>query len=290
MMKSVWILTRVWLCLFLFLFNDVPSSLGCDPIVPFPNQKQPSKVSSAEQSEIKRSNDPVWFDSTDGTVRPISKSGSIYVDDRHDSVAGPTAASPPGWWSAFFKNIADLFSWLFQGWQVLLLLFLIPLLILIGFAIYYYATTSSSQRGMKSNLSRSEIEKAKILDLPFEVEQSMFGLLAQAERYRAAGDFSKAIVYLFSYALVEMDGARCIRLERGKTNRVYLRELKDRENLLGFTSQIILAFEYSFFGKHVLNQASFERIWQQLPAFEATLKQTAASPGNTIANTFAGRT
>ena len=100
-----------------------------------------------------------------------------------------------------------------------------------------------------TDLSIREKEKEKLQDLPFELEQTMFGLLAQAERYRAAGDFSKAIVYLFSHALVEMVGARCIRLERGQTNRAYIRVLNGRDNLRGFTNQISLAFECSFLGK-----------------------------------------
>jgi hypothetical protein len=129
-----------------------------------------------------------------------------------------------------------------------------------------------------SDLSMREREKAKLQDLPFEIEQTMFGLLAQAERYRAAGDYSKAIIYLFSHALVELDGARCIRLARGKTNRAYLRELNGQDNLRGFSNQLVLAFEYAFFGKHVLSQEAFERIWQQVPAFDATLKQIVSKP------------
>jgi hypothetical protein len=106
----------------------------------------------------------------------------------------------------------------------------------------------------------------------------MFGLLAQAEKYRAAGDYSKAITYLFSHALVEMDGARCIRLARGKTNRAYLRELRDQESLRYFTNQLVLAFEYAFFGKHVLSKEAFERIWEQVPAFDANIKQIGPQP------------
>ena len=75
-----------------------------------------------------------------------------------------------------------------------------------------------------------------------------------------------------------MDGARCIRLERGKTNRAYLRELNGQDNLRGFTNQLVLAFEYAFFGKHVLSQEAFERIWQQVPTFDAYLKQIVSKP------------
>ena len=137
---------------------------------------------------------------------------------------------------------------------------MITLLVIAGFVILRYGLSFQSHGGKLSDVSMLEREKAKLLDLPFEVEQTMFGLLAQAEKYREAGDYSKAIIYLFSHALVEMDGARCIRLARGKTNRAYLRELRDQESLRGFTNQLVSAFEYAFFGKHVLSQDAFERI------------------------------
>ncbi len=288
MIKSVWIATLLWGCCMSVV--DARTAYSDELAVAFLTQNPLSKITDGERSEIQRANDPVWFDTTDGTVRPIPRGGSIYVDDRHDSVAGPAARSAPGWWSNFVKSIGDMLAWLFQGWYVVLIVCLIALLVLIVVAVFYVVMTPSHGQRSKTSFSRRELEKAKIQDLPFEVEQSLFGLLSQAERYRAVGDYSKAIIYLFSYALVEMDGARCIRLERGKTNRVYLHELKHRDGLRGFTTQIVVAFEYAFFGKHVLNQDSFERIWEQLPAFEAMLKQTAMPPSGPSGDTLAGGT
>ena len=235
-------------------------------------------VNDKDRSTISRSTHSVWYDSNERTVHPIRGSKSIYVDDRHDSIAGNTKPYISTWWSDFLKSWSDFFSVLFRSWQILLIVCAIVILSLVGFLFFRYGWDFQSRTTRTTRLSDEERETAKILDLPFELEQSAFGLLAQAERHRASGDFSKAIIYLFSHALVEMDSAGCIRLERGKTNRVYLRELRDRECLAGFTDQLVSAFEYAFFGKHVLSQDVFEGIWQQIPAFDAYLKQVVSNP------------
>jgi len=237
-----------------------------------------AKIGDQDRSTINRSNHSVWFDSDDGTVRPIRSSKSIDVADRHRSISGPVQTSSSNWWDSLRLTVSDFFSWIFRGWQILLIVSLISLLLVVGFIVMKYGVRFQERVRKMTALSVQEREKSKMKDLPFEVEQTMVGLLAQAERYRASGDFSKAIVYLFSHALVEMDSARCIRLERGKTNRVYLRELRERDNLRGFTNQLILAFEFAFFGKHALSQDAFESIWQQVPAFDAYLKQIDSKP------------
>jgi hypothetical protein len=247
-----------------------------------------SQVSAKDKSVIGRSTNSVWFDAEDGTVHPTRNSKPINVDDRHDSIAGPVTRRTSTWWTSFWSTVGDFFSWMFRGWQILLIIGLLVFLSVVGFIIFRNGFRFQVVTNKSTDKSVLEREKAKLLDLPFEVEQTMFGLLAQAERYRAAGDYSKAVIYLFSHALVEMDGARCIRLERGKTNRVYLRELRDRDQLQGFTNQLVVAFEYAFFGKHILSQEAFERIWQQLPAFDDHLKAVVSKP-NTVLGALAAR-
>lgn len=258
-----------WLLL-TFVATLLPASEENDPLR--------AKVDDKDRATIHRSTHSVWFDSSDQSVHPTRASKTIDVDDRHRSIAGTVQPNTWSWWRAFRLSLGDWFSWIFQSWQILLLVCLLSLLVIVGFLVLQYGLSFQVRAAKLSDLSIREREKAKLQDLPFELEQTMFGLLAQAERYRAAGDFSKAIIYLFSHALVEMDGARCIRLERGKTNRAYLRELNGQDNLRGFTNQLVLAFEYAFFGKHVLSQEAFERIWQQVPAFDAYLKQIVSKP------------
>lgn len=274
MVKLRYLLTRLVFvaCCLSWIANP---SIANQSAIPAESLKEPSKspaskISDSDRAIIGRSTHSVWFDAKNGTVRPIRGGQSLNVDDRHNSIAGNATITPPsGWWLSF-KALLKL---LFASWQILLLVFLIVSLVMGGFVILKYGLSFQSHAGKMTDLAKLEREKAKLQDLPFEVEQTMFGLLGEAERYRAAGDYSKAIVYLFSHALVEMDGARCIRLARGKTNRAYLRELRDEESLRGFTNQLVSAFEYAFFGKHILSQEAFETIWQQVPAFDMKIKQ-----------------
>ncbi len=265
-----------WLCLFFLALQ--PTGTSSEPQHNMLAQTSPANVSDKDRSTINRSTHAVWYDANDGTVRPIQGNKIIDVNDRHDSIAGNARASTPGWWKDFLQSWRDFFALLFQSWQILLIVCSLVILSIIGFLCFRYGLIFQASTARTTRLSDKKREEAKMQKLPFEVEQSMFGLLAQAERHRAMGDFSKAVIYLFSYALIEMDNSRCIRLERGKTNRVYLRELRDHDNLAGFIKELVSAFEYAFFGKHVLSQDAFERIWQQVPAFDAYLKQIVANP------------
>ena len=265
-------------CLCLFFLSSQPMGHSSEPQQNVLAQTSPANVSDKDRSTINRSTHSVWYDANDGTIRPIQRSKTIDVADRHDSIAENTKASNRGWWKDFVQSWSDFFSLLFRSWQILLIICSLGILSLIGFLFFRYGLSFQARNARTTRLSDKNREESKMQELPFEVEQSRFGLLAQAERHRAMGDFSKAVIYLFSHALIEMDNARCIRLERGKTNRAYLRELRNHDYLTGFTDQLVSAFEFSFFGKHVLRQETFEVIWQQVPAFDAYLKQFIAVP------------
>ena len=234
-----------------------------------------AKNVAMENDLVRKSTHPVWFDAKTGNITPVAaRKNEIDVSDRHSSVATPEPRTNSAWWDSLWGSLSIVFSWLFEGWLTILGVFLVLLALVAGFLVWRHGSKGGGffrSREAKDLLAH-ELEKAKIQDLPFEIEQTAMGLLEQAAKLRAAGDYSKAIVYLFSHVLVEMDGARCIRLTRGKTNRTYLRELRGREMLKSFTNQLVQAFEFAFFGKHQLSQESFEAIWQQLPVFEENLK------------------
>ena len=234
-----------------------------------------AKNVAMENDLVRKSTHPVWFDAKTGNITPVAaRKNEIDVSDRHSSVATPEPRTNSAWWDSLWGSLSIVFSWLFEGWLTILGVFLVLLALVAGFLVWRHGSKGGGffrSREAKDLLAH-EREKAKIQDLPFEIEQTAIGLLGQAAKLRAAGDYSKAIVYLFSHVLVEMDGARFIRLTRGKTNRTYLRELRGREMLKSFTNQLVQAFEFAFFGKHQLSQESFEAIWQQLPVFEENLK------------------
>jgi hypothetical protein len=107
-------------------------------------------------------------------------------------------------------------------------------------------------------------------------ERAKGDLLAQARYYYEQGNYAEAIIYLFSYQLVELDKFSVIRLSKGKTNRQYLRETSRAAVLAGALERTMLAFEGVFFGRRGLDRAAFEACWNSLPQFEQQLRSSTA--------------
>jgi len=112
-------------------------------------------------------------------------------------------------------------------------------------------------------------EPQRIESLPLALRGGRGDLLVEARRYYQQGNYGRAIVYLFSFQLLQLDKRQLIRLSRGKTNRQYLRELGPRPTLRQLVEQTMLAFEDVFFGNHPLDRARFESCWSRLDEFEA---------------------
>ena len=98
-------------------------------------------------------------------------------------------------------------------------------------------------------------------------------MLGEARRHYREGNYSEAIIYLFSHELVELDRFALIRIAKGKTNRQYLRELGPSPPLRPPLELTMTAFEDVFFGRRALDRAGFEACWNQLPVFEQLLSR-----------------
>jgi hypothetical protein len=130
----------------------------------------------------------------------------------------------------------------------------------------------------------------RIESLPFPVAVGEINLLDEARRLYQSGDYAKAIVYLFSYQLVELDKRHIIRLAKGKTNRRYLLEVGSRRALRQLLEQTMISFEDAFFGRHPLEKERFEASWFQVGTFDklgeeeqktiSTAQPTIITPAN----------
>jgi len=116
-------------------------------------------------------------------------------------------------------------------------------------------------------------DAARIQSLPFPVAAGAIDLLAEARRHYQAGNYGAAIVYLFSFQLVQLDRRQIIRLAKGKTNRQYLREVGARAGLLQLIEPTMVAFEDVFFGNRTLERQRFESCWSRLDEFELLASQ-----------------
>jgi hypothetical protein len=110
--------------------------------------------------------------------------------------------------------------------------------------------------------------------LQFLAERPRGDLLGQARKYYEQGNYSEAIIYLFSYQLLELDKFSLIQLAKGKTNRQYLREASRVTPLRSPLERTLLTFEGVFFGQRPLDRAGFEACWNELPHFEQLLRGT----------------
>jgi hypothetical protein len=129
-------------------------------------------------------------------------------------------------------------------------------------------TTTSSETSKKVAVG----EASRIESLPFPMKRDESDLLAAARRHYELGNYAEAIIYLFSYELIELDRHQLIHLARGKTNRQYLREMARRPPLRGLLEQTMVTFEDVFFGNRPLDRSRFEACWSRLDEF-ATLSQ-----------------
>ena len=119
----------------------------------------------------------------------------------------------------------------------------------------------------------------KVEALPFQIDakEPPSDLLAEAQRQYAAGNYDQAIVYLYSFQLVELDKQHVIHLTRGKTNRQYLRETQRKSQLGDLLQSTMVAFEDVFFGKHPLSRLRFEQCWSGVDEFQTRLRREVSS-------------
>jgi uncharacterized protein DUF4129 len=152
---------------------------------------------------------------------------------------------------------------------------LTTLVVLLGVIAYLIATTFLKEEVSEDVAVRKVVESRRDADrveaLPFHVRAASGDFLAEARRLYEAGQYSQAIVYLFSHELVQLDKHHIIRLAKGKTNRQYVRETRQRPSLAAVLHTTMIAFEDAFFGRKTLSRETFERSWQRLDEFQNEL-------------------
>jgi hypothetical protein len=112
--------------------------------------------------------------------------------------------------------------------------------------------------------------------LPANMPLPKGDLLTEIGRLYEAGDYNRAIIYLYAYQLIQLDRHQCIQLAKGKTNREYLHELSSRPELQGMLARTMVPFESVFFGGHSLDRVGFEVCWQEIEPFRRLVEQVAA--------------
>jgi hypothetical protein len=152
---------------------------------------------------------------------------------------------------------------------------LTALVLLLGVIAYLIATAFLKEEVSEDVAVRKVVESRRDADrveaLPFQIRAASGDFLADARRLYEAGRYSEAVIYLFSYELVQLDKHHVIRLAKGKTNRQYIRETRSRPLVAAILETTMIAFEDAFFGNKSLSRDDFERSWRRLDEFQGEL-------------------
>ena len=213
----------------------------------------PAPLATAEEAAVDSAREALsdgefpWYDSQTDSLQPMD-----LTVDRSSSSSG---FEWPDW------NLGTVFQ---------VLIYTVLGLILAGLlaAIIYFIRNQERAPKAPQVADDQILAPDQVEALPFLAERPRDDLLAQARRHYEAGNYSEAIIYLFSYELLALDKFSLIHLTKGKTNRQYLREMSRDAALRSPLERTLVAFESVFFGNRPLDRASFEACWQELPQFE----------------------
>ncbi|GAA4430373.1 DUF4129 domain-containing protein [Bremerella cremea] len=214
-----------------------------------------------------------WYDSESDNLRGLPIPGEAKMPDSQPGTAlKPKAPKPiaPAGGTSWFSGLGD-FSFASFIMYGMLIAVLGAICYLIFNAVRNGSAVASRSKVEETPLEDTTRQVDRVEHLPFEVKKKDGNLREEARRCYEAGNFNEAIVYLFSFQLLELDKGHVIRLAKGKTNGQYLREAGRNRELRPILQQTMNAFEDVFFGNRDLTRDRFERCWEQLPRFDQTL-------------------
>ena len=195
--------------------------------------------------------------------------GYPWYDAENDGVRRVELSEPRDW--SWLDNLFPDWSWpgtwlQWLAWIVIGLL-LVAVVYLLLRALWGKQRWAERDSDDKAVSDRDDADRIEALPLP--VRAGRTDLLSEARQHYRQGNYGQAIVYLFSFQLVELDKQQIIRLTKGKTNRQYLREVGPRTTLRQLVEQTMVAFEDVFFGHHTLERTGFESCWSRVGEFES---------------------
>ena len=235
--------------------------------------------------------DSMWYDSDAGEIVPVEVESEIDDSDNRDSrwlpkakrVRQPNANTATntggggaggGAGTGLFGSglsIGNVFGWV-----------LLITLIALGIGLIVYAVsktemdTKPASRSRAKKLSQSPDEQMieRMKHLPAELRRTDVNLRSEAERLMREGQYDQAIILLFGHQLLLLDRVGMLRLNRGKTNRKYVRETRSSDPKSAKRLQrTVTAFERSYFGRHTIGQREFSDLWRQNEQLEADIER-----------------
>ena len=233
-----------------------------------------------------------WFDAEQSSLKPIDiepkTDDSLNRDSRwlpkpkpvtaskSRATSTPTAANngtPTG--TGLFNSGLTALNLL--GWLTL------AAIVLAGVgAIFYVLSRADLQtakvvKGGKHALSgktpdEQTLERMK--HLPEELRRTDVNLRSEAQRLMQSAQYDQAIILLFAHQLLLLDRCGMLRLNRGKTNRKYIREtLATNKHAANCLEATVASFERSYFGRHKITRSEFADTWRLNEQLESGIEE-----------------
>ena len=238
--------------------------------------------------------DTVWYDADERGLVPVFVEPVVDDSLNRDSrwlpkakrikqpatKANTNTAAGSGGGSGLFGSgltLGNLFGW-----------FLLTALLAAAAGALIYAISraevdlTAGQRAKPSDLGGTPDEQTieRMKHLPAELRRTDVNLRSEAERLMREGQYDQAIILLFGHQLLLLDRFGMLRLNRGKTNRKYVRETRATDNDAAARLQdTVSAFERSYFGRHSIGQREFVELWHANEELEQEIEgrqETAA--------------
>lgn len=265
------------------LFSLTSAASGQDWWEEAPTTGKVEEPVATTKDELTRLPSAAWYDADKDALKRVDVTPPKSNDFRPAPAKPKAATTRTSWnWWPDLSWLGTLFSGgLFSLGAIMLYTVILVVLGLVAYLIYRYFESEDPISAGGPNRQRPEemdttTQVDRLESLPFHVKRPDSDLLAEARRCYDKGDFNEAIVYLFSYELVELDKRHLIRLAKGKTNGQYLREVRKNHAIEDILEVTMRAFEDVFFGQRTLSRDGFERCWGQLEPFRKQLSGAAS--------------
>ena len=210
---------------------------------------QPASTSSPAQTRVQKvlqDRSFPWYDAKQDSFRPLKP----VVVEKHEDAAGPSPSAQP---------TASILMWCMIAVMAFVLLML----------ILQWTTDLTAPTVRSQDVQAIAIDTERLEALP-QVTHGVRDLLGEATRLAAQGMYGQAMAFYASWQLVRLDQSGNVELQKGKTNRQYLREVeRTRPELRELLRDSMRLFEDAFFGHLTVSEGEFLRVWNRRVEFES---------------------
>ena len=193
--------------------------------------------------------------------------GAAFLPPRPEKgpVALPPTSEPPS--LEGLRTVAEVLFWTLVGAAVLAL---------VGAMVWALRQTARNGVGREKEKKAREDRERRLDAIAPEARERLDDLGTAAENALAAGDLRLALVYFFSWLIVESDKRGLLRAQRGKTNREYWRELVVNPSVQTIYKTTMDEFERVYFGGQTISRAEFDDVWRLREPFVAAMERLDA--------------